>query len=461
MFGFKQFNLFITEMAAKREGATLSSDDQGKLYEIELAKAINGHPEVNRGGKLPRHWRAKSENKEHSGTPGEVYNRLRKKAGAGSKETKLIKKQATENAANIVDSLNKSGHIGKTETNGVKHPSTRITNVFWTSNRDTAKSAGDHEQTSGIRDPKSKGDVMVTIAPRHPDGHHGDHHDHYVTGHAAGVTALVAARRAQAEGKEFKPPTNPHPKGSRQHKVWAEGFSHGQMATHVNISAKYAANPINYENAGHASMENKTGSKGLAAKLEEEQNSSDEAISKKFGYTGKSHAERHEKFKVDRDIYEAEKKAHKEKVGSYVGFKPKSAAAKRAHEAYGMANASLRRGIGHVANSMRKMDDTGIKNFIASAVVPDTVHETIVAHSHPVNGRNTVHSSAAYRSHLDEYHKLEIGKGDGDEEGGTSMHVYGTHKKTGERKPIFSLGYKTNSGTMGARQFGVRLPQFK
>lgn len=449
-------------MSARRTGATLTSDDGGKLYELELAKAINNHPEVGRGDRLPRHWRAKSENKEHSGTPGEVYTRLKKKAGKLSPETKQIKQQANETAAQVVDSLKASGHIGKTETNGARHPPTKITNVFWTSNRDTEKKGGDHELTSGIRDPKSKGDLMVTISPRHPDGHHGEHHDHYTTGHAAGVTALVAQRKAQAEGKEFKPPQNPHPKGSKQHKVWAEGFSHGQLATHVNVSAKYASNPINYENAGHNSMEAKTGSKGLAKLLTDEQNSSDNRIAKTYGYSGKTHSERHEKFKKDRAVYESERETHKRaNGGSLVGFKPKSAAAKRAHAAYGDANASLRKGIKHVANAVSKMSEADKKQFISSAVVPDTVHESVVAHSHPGTGKNTVHSSGAYRAHLDEYKDLEVRHGGDGEEGGTSMHIYGTHKKTGEKKPIFSLNYKTNSGPMGARQFGVRLPQFK
>jgi len=460
MFRFKNF---LTEMASRRTGATLTSDDGGKLYELELAKAINNHSEVGRGDRLPRHWRAKSENREHSGTPGEVYSRLKKKAGKLSPETKLIKNQASETASQVVESLKASGHLGKKETNGVRHPTTKITNVFWTSNRDTKNKGGDHELTSGVRDPNSKGDLMVTISPRHEDGHHGEHHDHYLTGHAAGVTALVAQRQAQSAGKEFKPPQNPHPKGSKQHKVWAEGFSHGQLATHVNISAKYASNPINYENAGHTSMEAKTGSKGLAKLLTDEQNSSDDNIAKKFGYTGESHKERHEKFKKDRNVLEAEQEAHKAANNNKLtGFKPKSAAAKRAHGAYAEANASLKRGIKHVATAVSKISEEDKKKFISSAVVPDTVHDSIVAHSHPGTGRNTVHSSAAYRAHLDDYHQLEVKHGGDDgEEGGTSLHIYGTHKKTGERKPIFSLNYKTNSGAMGGRQFGVRLPQFK
>ena len=460
MLGFKGYTNYLNE-AAKRAESTLSNDDRGKMYELSLAREINNHEEVGRGNRLPRHWRSRSENKEHAGTPGEVFNRLKKKAGAGSPEVTKIKTQAKQTASHIVDSLKDSGHLGKTSTNGVKHPPTKVTNVFWTSNRDTEKKAGDHELTSGIRDTNSRGDLMLTISPKHEKGHFGEHHDHYEAGHAAGVTALVNKRRADSAGETYTPPKNPHPKGSPEHKAWSSGFGHGQLATHVNISAKYAANPINYENAGHTSMERKTGSAGLAKKLSDEQKSSDENIAEKFGYTGESHKESHEKFKADRDVLDAEKKAHKKKNGDLTTFAPKSEAAKRAHGAYAESNASLRRGIKHVANAISKMSEEGKKKFISSAVVPDTVHTSLVAHSNPDSGKNTVHSPGAYQEHLDQYKDLEVRHGSEGEEGGTSLHIYGTHKKTGERKPIFSLGYKTNSGAMGPRQFNVRLPQFK
>lgn len=458
-------------MAAKRQGATLSNDDQGKLNELELGKALNAHPEVGRGNKLPRHWRSFSENKEHAGTPAQVYTRLKKKAGASSPEAKKIKAHAVDTASKIVESLKESGHLGRTTTNGVKHPATKITNVFWTSNADQTKSGGkliegDHQKTTGIHDPNSKADLMVTVAPRHEDGHHGEHHSHYVDGHGAGVRSLVASRRAAAENRVHTPPANPHPRGTKQHRVWAEGFAHGNMATHVNISAKLA-DKVNYENAGHESMEAKTGSKGLRQKLDDEMKTSDESIAKKLGYhTTKKDgtfnaAASSQKFKADRDVYDAEKAAHKEKTGSTAGFTPTSPAAKRAHTAYTMSNASLRRGIGHTARALQKMHPEKIKNFILRAVAPETKHETLLAHSNPKTGKNSVHSSKRYREHLDEYDNLEVQHGGENTEGGTNLHVYGTHKKTGERKPIFTLNYKTNSGAMGGRQFGVRLPQFK
>jgi len=480
MIRFKEFVQFITEMAAKREGATLSNFDSGVMYELTLGQALNNHPEVGRGNKLPRHWR--SFNEDYAGTPAQVHGKLVKKAGRGSNETRQIRDLAIKNTSNIIDSLKESGHLGKTETNGVKHPPTKITNVFWTSNRDQVKEQkpieGDHQRTTGHHDPNSKADLMVTIAPRHEEGHHGEHHPHYVDGHGAGVRALVASRRAESEGKPFTPPTNPHPRGSKQHRVWAEGYSHGQLARHVGISAKLANNPINYENAGYDSMEQKTKSKGLAKILNDEMRASDEKIAKKHGYavykTKKdgtkefNAAASSENFKQDRAVYEAEEAAHnaankqrKANKQPTLPFVPKSAAAKRAHNAYQMANASLRTGIRNVANALRGSSQDHLRSFILNAVVPRTRNPTIIAHSNRKTNKSAVHSEEYYRNHLEEYDNLEAQHGSDEEEGGTNLYIYGTHKKTGERKPIFTLNHKTNSGAMGPRQFGVRMPQIK
>lgn len=459
MIEFKTVYSYVTEMSAKRAGATLSSDDQGKLYELSLARSINNHEEVGRGDKLPRHHRSYSDNPDHAGTPGQVYDRLVKKAGKNSSEVSLIRKQARETASKVIESLKDSGHLGRTETNGVKHPPTKVTNVFWTSNRDTEKKAGDHELTSGIKDTKSKGDVMLTIAPQHPAGFHKENHPHYKSGHDQGVIALVEKRRAEANGEKYTPPENPHPKGSKAHKVWSEGFSHGQLATHVNISAKYASKAITFENAGIESIGRKLGSKDLAKKLKDESNAHDERMATQFGYSGKSHGEIHEKkFKPERKVYEQELKDHVKKTGTESGFKPKSKQAKKVYAAYAAANDSYKTAIGHVRKTMLGMNHKQLRNFITDSASPETHHTTLVAHSNPETGENQVHSKSSYDDYVDQYRNLRVESKQ--TESGPTIQIVGDHPEYGKGVTVAQMGHRISHGITGARVFDFKMPGF-
>lgn len=158
MFNFKEFlkeetrpltlmeEVLLEMAAATKETA---NDDKGKMHELLLAKYL--HPEQ----RLPEHHRSFSDNDEHAGTPDQVHDRLKEKIGKA--------------AYNEID-----GHAQQTaraikrhfETNGHQNTGENISNVFWTSNRDTAGKPGDHEKTTGVKDQNSNADLIARITDK-------------------------------------------------------------------------------------------------------------------------------------------------------------------------------------------------------------------------------------------------------------------------------------------------------
>lgn len=138
------FNQFLAESATKG----VSNDDKGKLHELLLAKHL--HPE----GKLPEHHRAISDNPEHSGTPDQVHDKLKKKVGDAAYN------EISKHAKQTANELKK--HIP------AEH---KVHTVHWTSNRDTEKKAGDHEKTTGHRDVNSNADLIVTAHDKKGNKH--------------------------------------------------------------------------------------------------------------------------------------------------------------------------------------------------------------------------------------------------------------------------------------------------
>ena len=146
--------LFFLEEYIFEESATSSveNDDKGKLHELLLAKHL--HPEK----KLPSHHRSYSENEEHAGTPQQVHDRLRAKVGEDAYNE--IDNHAKQTAAAVLDHLTKRGHLGGREGH-------KITDVHWTSNRDTENKSGDHEKTTGQKDVNSNADIILTTTNKH------------------------------------------------------------------------------------------------------------------------------------------------------------------------------------------------------------------------------------------------------------------------------------------------------
>lgn len=145
MFKFSQMTTLMEKKQNEAATASVSNDDKGKLHELLLAKHL--HPK----GTLPEHHRSESENPDHAGTPQQVHDKLKSKISPAA--YKEIHDNAKKTAAHIVKHLKAAGHLGSHE---------EISNIHWTSNRDTPNKAGDHEKTTGIRDPNSNADLIVS-----------------------------------------------------------------------------------------------------------------------------------------------------------------------------------------------------------------------------------------------------------------------------------------------------------
>jgi len=145
MFRFLEF-LSEAKKPSQAKSAKTLSDDKGKLHELLLAKHLNP------SGKLPSHWRSKSE--EYGGTPTQVHAKLKKKVGTAA--YKEIHDNAKNTAAAVVEHLHKNGHMKGHE----------ITSVHWTSNRDSEHNPGDHEKTTGVKDKNSNADLILTFSNR-------------------------------------------------------------------------------------------------------------------------------------------------------------------------------------------------------------------------------------------------------------------------------------------------------
>lgn len=227
LLGFRKYlsesSILLAE--AKAESVNSTNDDKGKLHELLLAKHL--HPD-SKNPELPSHHR--SENEEYGGTPKQVHDRLKDKLGSDAYNE--IDKHAKKTAEAV------KKHIGNDH---------EITNVHWTSNRDTANKKGDHEKTTGVKDTNSNADIIVT---------------------------------------------------SRHKKT-------GKIHYHP-ISAKYGtqAQP-NFKNAGLDSMEKQVGAKkGAISKHSDAHN----ARMKKLGYKG-TQAANHKQWKEDRDSSDPKKRA--------------------------------------------------------------------------------------------------------------------------------------------------------
>ena len=133
--------LIAEKRASKAATAEVSSDDKGKLHELLLAKHLIKHQDPNGEGFLPQHFRAGKDhpNKKIKGkSPQEVHDDIRSRIGEAAYNE--INGHAAQTAESIVQHAIRTGRIKSRKD---------ITNVHWTSNRDTFKKAGDHENLTG------------------------------------------------------------------------------------------------------------------------------------------------------------------------------------------------------------------------------------------------------------------------------------------------------------------------
>jgi len=370
------FSTYLIEMAAA--SSSESNDDKGKLHELLLAKHL--HPE----NRLPEHHRSESE--DYGGTPEQVHKKLKDKMSpAAYTEIDNHARQTSEAIKKYIEN----------------HPEFKghdISNIHWTSNRDTVNKPGDHEKTTGIRDPNSNGDLIVTL--RHPK------------------TGAVK---------------------------------------HVGVSAKYGTEvQPNYRNDGLATLEKKGGLK--PGTLTNIQKAHDQDMADRLGYTG-TKAERHAQYKIGRKLKGAQREAWKASGGSNKDFKPKGKEALRAREAENASVIARKKMARHLDAGLGNMNDEQLRNYIRGQVSPPTKIHHIVAHSQVQNDGSAVSHvgdmSRIADTHLDNFQNLRVKKGNG-----ITSDIYGDYngKETKVAQQTVKAGSGPHKGTAGAFKL-VSLPK--
>jgi transposase len=357
MFGF---NDFLLEMAAF--SSSEASDDKGKLHELLLSKHLHSKK------RLPEHHRSESD--DYGGTPQQVHDRLQQKMNPNS--YKEIDSHAKQN----------SEAIRKYIKNNPEFNGHDISNIHWTSNRDTVKKSGDHEKTTGIRDPNANADLIVTL--RHPK------------------TGAIK---------------------------------------HVGVSAKYGTEvQPNYRNDGLAALEQKGGLK--PGTLTDIQKAHDQDMADRLGYTG-TKKERHAQYKIGRKLKGEERAAWKEKTGSNKGFIPKKKESKRARDAEDASVLARKKMARHLDAGLGNMNDDQLRNFIRGQVSPPTKIHHIVAHSQVQDDGSAVSHvgdmSRIADTHLDNFQNLRVKKGNG-----IYTQIVGDYR--GKERPVAQQILKTGSG---------------
>jgi hypothetical protein len=176
----KTFSIFITEASEKS-----SQDSLGKLHETLVGRALNN-------GKFSEHHRS------DEGTPEEVHNRHAKSLYGPNYKNHPAYKNAVSNAEKAAADI--KSHLKK-------HGITKIKKVAWTSQ------PGDHEKETGVKDPNSTADVIVT-------GHNGKQ---------AGVSLKVG---------KTKTPNYKNP-GVETYEGWSGKKLKHLNSNHVDVLAKH------------------------------------------------------------------------------------------------------------------------------------------------------------------------------------------------------------------------------
>jgi hypothetical protein len=380
----------------------ISADDKGKMHELLLSKYL--HPEE----RLPDHHRSESENEDHAGTPVQVYDRLKKKIGDAAYNE--IDTHARATAAELKKHLDKTGQTGK---------DVKIGNVHWTSNRDTEKSKGDHEKTTGVKDVNSNADLILSL------------HD-----------------------------------------------KKGNIVGYHGVSAKYGSEKEpNYKNPGMATLENMSGmASGRIGELLQPHKDAME----KIGYNG-TIEERHAKYKIDSmgiDKARAEKKrldtlvntgrklSLKERtlhshLSSFVhahdtstdkaAFLAQSSARAKMAECSAQSNRAniakeISKALDEKSNTSKGGSDKYLGELIRNHVSPKTVIPHTIAHSWVQDDGSSMPkvkpADDIANDHLNKFEGLHVAM----DKAGGSVTIKGYHKETKKLTNVATYGLKSQSG---------------
>lgn len=381
MLSFSQFlpEEYLVEMAAL--SSTLSSDDKGKMHELLLAKHLNP-----KKGKLPEHWRAQSDNPDHSGTPQQVHDKLRNKIGESA--YKEIDSHAKQTAQALVDHLYKGGHIPKDHV---------VSKVHWTSNRDTSKKAGDHEKTTGTKDINSNADLILTT--------------HHKSGKGGPKFIGVSAKY----GGQAEPNYRNDGLIALEQKA---GLAKGTLTRIQKVHDDDMEASLGYSGSRkerHADY-----------KIGRELIKSEKAAQK-------------ENFELKNGP----------QAKGFV-YKPKHKEAKRAMAAEESSLAARTRMARSFEKGLSKFSDEDLRGFIRNQVAAPTVHHHVVAFSHVQDDGSAVshvkNSDEIADTHLNNYTNLRVRKGNGISSDIVGTYNNPTHKDHGKQVVIARQNFKASSG---------------
>jgi hypothetical protein len=318
------------------EAAGAAADSKGKLRELEIGQHLNS-------GKHMHSYRAEGK------TPAKMHHLHSVKAhGEDYKNSDSYKKSqnhAKEAAKHIAAHLKKYGHG-------------EIKRTVWTSQ------ASDHHSETGVTDPHTSADLIVTTSKSHKRSLH------------------EAAEKTRSENK-------------------------------VAISVKTGSGKVNYSNPGIKSLSHLAGSDLTKHTKEHE-----EVVKKHL--VGKGSA--HDKYKALKgsDNPEDHEKAAEIKhssvtMNSHVAHHLRQGMAKKSHEEL------------HAAITHEVSPKTHLKHIVSRQI------------THAKTGAHLAHHTYDLHKHvheyLDHFHSLHVNP----QGSGGSVHVEGTHKKTGKKMKVASI----------------------
>lgn len=323
------FKHYITESSEKS-----AQDSMGKIHETLVGRALNN-------GKFSEHHRSEE------GSPEEVHNKHAKALYGENYQNHPAYKNAVNNAEKAASAIKE--HIKK-------HGVTTIKKVAWTSQ------PSDHKKETGVHDPNSTADVIVT-------GHNGKQ---------VGVSLKTG---------KTKTPNYKNPGIDSYEKMSGTSLKH-HSDTHAKVLEKHG-NPT------------------------------------------------HQEYKALRDSSKPEDKAKAAEIKKSSDTLNKNVAA------------DIHKGLS--SKSHKELHD-----MITDSVAPKTHLPTVV--SHTVTGDNNAHIAHNvhdHDSHVSHYLSNFEGLHTKPHKGGTSVAVYGTHKKTGKVVPVWKTtvyagGKPANKSPRGA-----------
>jgi hypothetical protein len=400
----------ISSQAVASGGEAVESDDPGKSFECKVLKKI--HPTEN-----PSDFRAKSENKQHAGSPKEVEKKLDTKLGP--EISKRIDGDATASVSALKAHLTKTGILGGRR--GV-----RIADAHWTSN------PGDIKKLTGEHDPNSNADVTLTLQDKngkHVGFHgislkHGAQKPNYRNPGIADIEKITGAKTGSVQK---------HWDAHNERMSSELGYEGPADKRHAQYKADIL--PIETIRNKHAKLQE---SVDAGKKLDPKNRYLHEELS--------SHIAKYDSLKSQKskDAYVSKRKAR----AAMAVASDQQARTSMAKEAAKSLISSTAPTVNGKKIPLTKPDhghdDSALRNFIRQRISPPTnfPHTTVHAQLRP-DGSTRVHvtpSDQIADQHMDNFKDLHVVHST------SRVIVKGRHKVTGQIQNVMTLAIKKSSG---------------